>query len=479
MAIERKYKHMKQAMRKVFSNKKIIKSGELHVTKKTNYKYMKSTYTLLFFWMICITAFAQESQDSLQIRLIDAWQRADYYSKELQLEQLAGQISHERVADAKSQWAPHLDAEARYGKLANIPIFVDGLKEDPEFIPLKDHSTYNFGMQAYFNIYDGHKVKIANSEAETKETIQQYITKATVSDVHFKVAEYYLNILRSLEFKKIIEHNIYRNNERLSQINELYKHGVILKSDVLRAQLQLSQQKTKLLQVKNNLEIAHQNLNMALGYNDTTTLVLTDSIWFDVNQSIISYDDYVLLTKEQSPLMKIAETQTKLSALQKRQIRSSQLPKIGLYGEYIYSYPQNRWYPYTTAPYMLGTAGLKISYNIASLYTNKHKISAASIEIQKQIVAEHHTEEALRSKVKTAYSRFLEDKENIEVGKINIEQAEENYKIVSQTYFNKLALITDLLEADTQLLQAKFDMVNNYVLARLHYYQLLKITGQL
>ncbi len=417
--------------------------------------------------------------DSLTLRLVDAWERADHYSKEIQMEYFESQIDQESIADVKRGRLPQLEAEAKYGKLANIPVFVDGLLEDPEFIPLSDHSTYSVGMQAYFNLYNGHKIKIAESQAETKATIQQFIVDATVSEVHYKVAEYYLDILRSIEFKKIIEHNIYRNNQRLKQISELYNHGVVLKSDLLRAQLQLSQQNANLLQIKNNLAIATQKLNMLLGYEDNKPLLLVDSLRFSQKELMLTYDDYISNAVTQSPLNKIAQTQITLSRLEQKAIRSYKLPKIGLYGECIYSYPQNRWYPYAASPYWLGTAGIKISYNLASLYTNKHKEVAANIEVQKQIVAKDNTEEAVRNKIKTAYSRLLEDKENIEVGKINIKQAEENYKIVSQTYFNKLALFTDLLEADTQLMQVRFDMVNNYISARLHYYQLLKITGQL
>ncbi len=441
---------------------------------------MRGIYLLLYTLIISHVLIAQSSpSDSLLLSLEDAWERANLFSKEMQIEGINSQIDNAAIADVKRSRLPQIEAEGKYGKLANIPVFVDGILEDPEFIPLSNHTTYSAGMQAYFNLYNGLKVKIAVSEAETKETIQKYITEATISEIHYRVAEYYLDILRSLEFKKIIEHNILRNTQRLQQITELYNHGVVLKSDLLRAQLQLSQQKTNLLQIKNNLSIATQKLNMLLGYSDNQALLLTDSVQLQKDGLKLRYEDFISIAVDQSPLNKIAETQVTLSELGQKNIRSDKLPQIGLYGEWIYSYPQNRWYPYEASPYWLGTAGIKISYNIASLYTNKHKAEAARLEVQKQIVACDNTQDVVRSKIKTAYSRFLEDKENIKVGKININQAEENYKIVSQTYFNKLALFTDLLEADTQLLQARFDMVNNYISERLHYYQLLKITGQL
>ncbi len=441
---------------------------------------MKNIILTLFFCCGFSLLYAQESaHDTVSINMEQAWERSDAYSKEIKQAHIKQQIGKENTLDAKQKWAPTIEVEARFGKLTNIPIFVDGITEDPEYIPLSNHNSYGAGVHANFNIYDGGKVKNAVKKAESQELLLQYVCQATYSEIHYKVAEYYLDILRSKEFVMIIEKNILRNNQRLDQVIELYENGVVLKSDLLRAQLQLSQQKINLHSMKNNIEIATQNLNMLLGFEDDQTLNLSDSIRFDLSELDKIYSDYVVLAMQQSPLKKMAETEIKLSELHQSDIQSLTLPKISLFGEYNYSYPQNRWYPYEAAPYMLGMAGVRMSYNISSLYLNKHKKSAAKLDIQQQIVAKENTEEAIRNRIKKAYKRFLEDKENIEVGMISIQQATENYRIVNQTYFNQLALLTDLLEADSQLLQAQFDLVNNYVSAKLHYYQLLKITGQL
>jgi len=381
--------------------------------------------------------------------------------------------------DAKQKWLPTIEADASYGKLTNIPIFVDGILNEAEYIPLEDHSVYDIGVHAYFNLYNGGKVKNTVEQAKAKEAIQTYMAQASKSDVHYRVSECYFDILRSKEFEKIIEHNIHRNNKRLEQIVKLYDNGVVLKSDLLRAQLQLSQQQITLNKVKNTEELSRQNLNMLLGLEDDYAINLTDSLPFDFNVLSNSYDDIVAISKEQSPFNKIADQETTLAILEHKDIKTEKLPRIGLFGEYTYSYPQVRLYPYANAPYLLGVWGIRLTYNISSLYTTKHKESASKLEIQKQILAQDNTEELLRSRIKAAYKKFYEDKENIEVGRINIDQAEENYRIVSQTYFNEMALLTDLLEADEQLLQAQFDLVNYYISARLHYYQLLKITGQL
>jgi len=421
------------------------------------------------------------AQESVSISLQEAWQRANTYSKELQLRNVDTKIGEEKILDAKSKWLPELGVNASYGKLANIPVFKNGILKSPEYIPLEDHSVYDAGIEAYFNLYNGHKTKTKVKQAETKQALLHYLEEASSSDIHYKVAKNYLSIQASLAFKKLIERNIYKNNERLNQIKKLYQNGVVLKSDLLRSQLQLSQQKTNLLKMENNLELSTQQLNILIGYNDDQAIVPADSIaiGFESIKTELLYQDYLGQAIQLSPLEKIAQAQITLTQLYEKDVKAEKLPKIGFFGEYTYSYPQIKLYPYSNSPYLMGVAGIKVSYNISALYHDKHKEKAASISIRKQKLAKKITEDQLRIGVKTAYKRFHENLKEIKVTKMNIQQAEENYRIVNQTYFNQLALLTDLLTADTQLLQAKFELVNNQISAKLHYYQLLKTTGQL
>lgn len=443
---------------------------------------IKSKSVILFFFLLTavhILKAQKEVKDSVCLSLQEAWERANDYSKELQLKNFDTQIGSEEVLDAKRKWLPHVGVNASYGKLANIPVFKNGILEDAEYIPLEDHSTYDAGIEVSFNLYNGSRTKIHVKQAETKQALLQYLKEETFADVHYKVAESYLDVQRSSAFKKLIEQNIYKNNKRLDQIAKLFHNGVVLKSDILRAQLQLSQQKTNLQKINNNFDLSAQQLNILMGYEDEKPIKPTDSIGSDLMNTVLLYQDYVGLAVQSSPYEKIAQTQIAMSELYKKDLKADQLPKISLFGEYTYSYPQIKLYPYSTSPYLLGVAGIKVSYNISALYHDKHKEKSASISIAKQEFAKKHTEDKLRSGVKTAYKRFHEDLKEIEVAKINIKLAEENYRIVNQTYFNQLTLLTDLLTADNQLLQAKFDLVNNQISARLHYYQLLKITGQL
>lgn len=446
--------------------------------RKLNFK-LSSSVIIGVFLIKSQLATAQIQKDSLTLHLEEAWQKATTYSKELRLKRFDTEISKENVLDAKRQRLPEIGVDGSYGKLSNIPVFTDGITEDADFIPLEDHSTYDAGIEAYFNIYSGNKTNIQVAKAENRQELIQYLEEENVSAVHYKVARAYLDLQRALAFKKLILQNIERNKKRLDQITKLYDNGVVLKSDLLRAKLQLSRQQTNLLEINNNASIATQSLNILIGLEDEHPVKPIDSMPVNFLKATKTYRDYISDATEKSPRAKIADKQVEWRALEEKNIKADKLPKIGLFGEYTYSYPQIQLYPYETAPYLLGVAGIKVSYDISALYHDKHKEEAAKIAVEKQRLAQKNTNDKLRKGIKTAFKRLQEDLEKIEVAKMNIEQAKESYRIVNQTYFNQLSLLTDLLDADTQLLQAKFELVNSRISAKIHYYQLLKITGQL
>ena len=459
-------------------NTRLEKSAEFCTMK---FFAFNKVFMRLFCVIVLVSGFsvsAQQLQDSIPLRLTEAWEYAAQYSKEIKLKQLEEKIGAEDVLDAKNQRLPELSTHASYGKLSNIPVFTNGIREKADFIPLEDHSTYGAGVEAYFNIYNGGKTNIHIDQAKTKQRLINYLAEESRDQIKYEVASAYLSLQRGLLFEKLIAKNIYSNQELLDQITKLYENGVVLKSDLLRAKLQLSKQQTQLLEVTNNAKLAHQHLNILMGFSEETPVKPIDTVKVELIQEDQDYA-YYLNEAKSAPLSKAAETQVTLSELEEQELKADKLPKLGLFGEYTYSYPQIRLYPYETAPYLLGIAGIRASYDISALYNDKHKELAAALEVERQEVEKQQVDDDLRKGIKAAYQDYHEDLQNIEVALMSIEQAEENYRIVRQTYFNQLSLLTDLLDADNQLLQARFELVNSKIAARLHYYQLLKITGNL
>lgn len=435
-------------------------------------------FTCFFTFFSLLGTRAQDAADkAVTLTINQVWDKAAAQNKIIQMQELGVAASAEEVLDAKAERLPEIGTEAEYGKVSNFSLFVDGLLHKPELLPV-EHTFYKVGGDAYLNLYNGRKTSTNITRQQILHEIRSERRNQTVSEVKLQAAAYYLDLQRSIAFKALIEQNIADQERQLKQIRQLLINGVVLKSDVLRAELQLSRQNLTLNQINNDISIARQKLNILMGDPDEQ-LILPAELPLAETLPLKKYEEYLREAMARSYENKISEEQTRLSKLELKDVKANVNPKLGLFANYAYSYPQIQFYPYSNDLYGLGTAGIKASFSVDALYHNKHKVKAAQIELQTQELEHHHTQDQIRQKVNEGYLRYNESLNRIKVAETNVIQAKENARIVNNTYFNQLSLVTDLLESNTQLLQTQFDLAAASIAAQLQYYQLQNIIGNL
>jgi len=77
-------------------------------------------------------------------------------------------------------------------------------------------------------------------------------------------------------------------------------------------------------------------------------------------------------------------------------------------------------------------------------------------------------EDGISLEVKDAYLRLTEARDKIDVAKLAIEQAEENFRINQERFKEQVATATDVLDAQTLLTRAKsnyFNALSDYNIA--------------
>ena len=244
----------------------------------------------------------------------------------------------------------------------------------------------------------------------------------------------------------------------------------------MRVQLKLSNQKMLLVTIDNDIAIATQKLNIIIGYPDT---LRTNPIEF-LNPEMLqlkTYEQYLEEAMDNAYQYRISERCVALKKVQLKYVRSNVQPKVGLYGDYYLANPQIFLFPYSPSNYTLGIFGLRASMPLSEIYMNRPKSKIAAMNYEKEELEHHHTEDQIRKKVYEIFLRFKEALIRIDVTKVNVDQATENARIVDNNYFNQTSLITDLLDANIQLIQSQFDYESAKIQAQLTYYQLQHIIG--
>ncbi|MDE1191284.1 MAG: TolC family protein [Arachidicoccus sp.] len=432
----------------------------------------------IFFYLSLSFSLKAQQNESDTVALVQLWEKAERNNKQLNTGRLSLQQMKQHTAVLRDDELPEISAHGEYERVSGMPQYEDGLFHNPTFYPVI-HQAYTLGAEAMLNVYNGGTTKRNIRANKIEEDIASEKLNLNRSEIRYQIAVDYLDIYRNLQYKSLIEQDIKERQQQDKQIQSLFSKGVVLKSDVLRAELNLSKQQELLTQVENSITIANQSLNQLTGDEENHTtipLMIADSM--RAAFPLLS-DNYFNNTTDHSYEYNILQKHTEQTKLQLQQVKSSLLPKIGLFAEYQYAYPQIQFYPYADAIYGLGMAGVRASFSLSELYMNKKKQQEAQTKIDRSIMETQDFADKLKVQISTLQIRYNEALQRITIAKQHIATASETYRITHNSYFAQLSLLTDLLDAETQLLQAKMDHTTEQVNAEILYYQLQKTIGNL
>ena len=263
---------------------------------------------------------------------------------------------------------------------------------------------------------------------------------------------------------------------RLKDIRKMKEDGIITNNDVLRSELQLTNDRLALTEAENNIELCSMQLDILLGI-DETLLIVPDTTLLAQTVMLPGYENCVADAYQNNPKMQIARQQNALAQTQTQAARNEYLPKISLYANNTLARPITR----TMADQFSNSwnVGVKISYSLSSLYKNRKNVSERrSNELYYQN-EEERMKQSLRITIRQAYLDHAEALQRVNALNLSVQQARENYRIVQNRYLGQLAILTDLLDANNVLLSAELELTVARVTALYTYYELLNACGRL
>ena len=274
----------------------------------------------------------------------------------------------------------------------------------------------------------------------------------------------------------MLARNIEESERRLKDIKRLKEEGVITNNDVLRSELQLTTDRLALQETENTLILLSLQLDILLGLDEQLYIIPDTSI---LNQSTPTghYFQYVDEAYENDPAMLLARQQTLLARNEVELTKADNRPTISLYAGNTLARPVQR----TMADMYNNTwnIGLSVSYPLSSLYKNKHRLNAARLNVYLRENEEEQLKQQARLTIRTAYLRHKEAVERVEALKLSVRQAQENYRIVQNRYLSQLAILTDLLDANSVLLNAELQLTTARTQVVYTYYELQHACGRL
>ena len=384
-------------------------------------------------------------------------------------------IAKQQTDIAKLQKLPSVVASTTQFYLGNV-VAIDKDFSNSTTIPMPHYGS-TYGVQATQLIFKGGLVNKSIEMAGLREQLSELDLEKNKQDVKFLVISNYLDVYKIINQQSVFNNNKKLAQQRLKNINDFYKQGMITRNEVIRGELALKNLDQGILTLANNRKILNYNLNVALGLPSDTEIIPIENL--GNKESGIGMDYYLNLAHESNPQLKSAQTNIGVADKNIEIIKTDRMPTLSGFGGYSLQRPITTRNPVLDMYSSGWQGGISLSYNIDNLYKTKEKVKLGEMQKNQANDALTLTQQNIDMNVNASYIKYQEAIQQADILNDAKNLADENYKITEAKYLNQLAVQAEMIDAQNQKLQSELDFANAEINVLYQYYNLLKSTGTL
>ncbi|MCL5027692.1 MAG: TolC family protein [Bacteroidetes bacterium] len=385
-------------------------------------------------------------------------------SKELKISHSKLVSASAQVTSATSQMLPQLGFSAGYMRLSDIPpfevslpIFAKPIQISPVIL-----DNYNLKLSLQQPLFTGFRLMSLKNMAQLNYQATESDFNSDKNDEALRIQRAFWNYYKAQQNDKVLGENLQQIKQHLDDTKNFAANGLATQNDVLKIEVQYSSTQLQKIEADNMLDIARMTFNQAIGLPlDSQTEIEAG----DLATTKVNYNLKGLLNEARSSRNELKSLQYRVEASSKNVTASQSpwFPSLYLIGDYYYSKPNSRYLPAINEFKNTWDVGVQLSW---SLWNWGYTSSQTTIAEQNKIQVEtslSQLKDAVEIEVYQDYLTFKRAFDKVNVSKLGVKQAEENYRMIKDKYNSQVASSTDLIDAETALLAAKTYYVNSLV----------------
>lgn len=432
----------------------------------------KASQMLFIVFIVCISPVIYGQQKTLSVA--ELFELALKNSEELKNSKNAIALAEGGKSIAKSAQLPEIGTHVSYSYLGDATIW-DSHFDSKTTAPIP-HQGIKFGLDASQIIYAGGIIRNNIEKADLSTQLAVLNFDKHWSDIKLVLIGKYLDLYKLEQQQAVFIKNIKLSQLRLQNIQALYQEGMVTHNDITRSQLQLSRLQLNLEEIQSTIAIENHDLCLVLGL-DLSTQIHVENIEIAEDNPHLNYQSWLALGQEKLPENKMVRLNEARSLREIEIQKGAKLPTIALYAGNELQRPIMTTSPIEDLYLNAYQVGVKLQYNLSSLYRAREKVKVAQQEwtlSQQDVVIQ---DQKIAQQIYAAYIQYQQAGSQIQTFRDNVGLAVENYEQIETKYFNQLALMVDMLDASNARLQAELELKNAEAKLVYTYYKLKRTAG--
>jgi len=378
-------------------------------------------------------------------------------SPALRIARLEAGVAADRASGARAMFLPHLSANAGYYWRDSPPGF-----DVPLMGPLTvgEQQAPMAGLKLMWSLYDFGRSAGLYNQAKLGRRAGELAAQRAEQTVVFKVREAYFNILRARQGLGIVSETLEQANAHLSVARNFFKHELVDRNDVLRAELQIAEIEQARIKAENGLELAASAFNLSIGLSPNRKTEVAEGTRRPT--CTVSMAGCFERAGTNRPELALVDTLVDVERQGLRAARAGHAPRIFAGGGYDwidddYRLEKSVW---------TGQVGIEIPLSTGGKTSADVRVAHKKILVA--VAKADQARDGIALEVRAAFLAMTEAQRRIEVMEKAVAQATENLRLVNNKYKHNVVSSADVVDAEALLARTRHshkDAVHDYCIA--------------
>lgn len=374
---------------------------------------------------------------------------------------------------SRSGLLPELQLSETFNR-TNSPLWAFGTKLNQGVIQSSDFNpdqlndpdainNFNTALSLSWNLFDGGRTRIGWQQAQQSREIAALGLQRTEQHIIAEAARAYVGLLLAAENRNVIEQSLNTAKAHLKLVEDRFRSGLAVKSDVLRSQVRIADLEQQRLMADSQVKVAQAALHAVMGREDVEPVVPVTP--FDRCRAPEGeLELWVDRAMRQRPELMQADLRQSVAEKGVARAKSGHLPSLALQGNYEIN---SEDFGDSQDNYAVGAV---VRMNLYSGQRISSQAAAAKSRAARAKALRNSLVLAVRVETQKAYYQAQSAWQSIDVARQAVDQAQEGLRIVGNRYAGGLLTIVDLLDAQVALQQTRtrhFKAMHDYKVARI------------
>lgn len=390
-------------------------------------------------------------------------------SKIIKVSESEVKYAEAQLDEISSKFYPRVSLNASYARLSDVDPFEVSVPIFPAPLKIQDAILNNYSAKLSFAqpLFTGFRLSSLKSSAKKNYEGISLEHKSEINNEALKINIAFWNLYKAKETLKLVKKNIELVKSHVDNTKNLFENGMVTKNNLLNIEVRLSNLQLEKIKVENLVKMRRSIFLQTIGENLDCSIDISDET-ININHQLQKYDELLSLALIQRNELSSIKSKLEATEYNIESKKADWYPNVSLFSNLYYANPNQRIMPLKDEFKTTWDVGVALNWSLWNSGETSSKIVQAE-EIKNQ--TEKRLEllrERIELEVYNNYLNVISSKEVVNVSKLKLEQAKENYRVSKNQYDEQMLTSTDLINAEASLLESEITLVTaevDYLLA--------------